>query len=422
MVLTTKQKEELHTAILGYLTSAGLSETASIFQQEAGNPQLPPPEQRDLLEKKWTSVVRLQKRVMELETKIKQMEEEGVVARSFRGGEAATNENLPRPPPSHVLTGHREPITSVAFHPTFTVCASASEDSSIKIWDFTTGQLEKTLKGHTNVVQDVSFSNSGKYMVSCSADLTIKLWEVGSTMPCIRTLRGHEHNVTGVAFIQSDKIISASRDKTLKLWEVDTGYCVRTLSGHDDWVRRVVVNPQGQFAASCSMDHTLRLWNLETGACVETFDGHEHVVECVAFLAESASSNLPTGGAAGSTAANTAPVTANGTGPNSTRRLLVSGSRDKTIKIWDSATGGCVATLNGHDNWVRGVVGHANGTHIMSVSDDKSLRVWDLRKMRCQRTISDAHDHFVSCLAYNPADPHVVTGGVDNIVRVWQCR
>lgn len=68
--LTSKQKEELNTAILEYLMKNGFHEAAQAFMRQAG---LQPPQgdvsslKRDLLEKKWTSVVRLKKQVMELE-------------------------------------------------------------------------------------------------------------------------------------------------------------------------------------------------------------------------------------------------------------------------------------------------------------------------------------------------------------------
>ncbi|VDN42926.1 unnamed protein product [Gongylonema pulchrum] len=84
-----------------------------------------------MLEKKWTSVVRLQKRVMELEVKLKEAE------REYMQG-APTRENrqpgewIPRPPEKFCLTGHRSPITRVIFHPVFTLIASSSEDSTIK--------------------------------------------------------------------------------------------------------------------------------------------------------------------------------------------------------------------------------------------------------------------------------------------------
>lgn len=55
---------------------------------------------------------------------------------------------------------------------------SASEDATLKVWDFETGDYERTLKGHTDCVQDVAFDNSGKLLASCAADMSIKVSKV----------------------------------------------------------------------------------------------------------------------------------------------------------------------------------------------------------------------------------------------------
>jgi len=68
---------------------------------------------------------------------------------------------VPRAPAAHVLTGHRSPITAVAFHPQYSIIASSSDDATVKIWDWETGELERTLKGHTKAVQDVDFDHKG---------------------------------------------------------------------------------------------------------------------------------------------------------------------------------------------------------------------------------------------------------------------
>lgn len=53
-------------------------------------------------------------------------------------------------PPKYEMKGHKSSITSIAFHPQFTQLATSSEDGSIKIWEFETGDFERTLKGHTS--------------------------------------------------------------------------------------------------------------------------------------------------------------------------------------------------------------------------------------------------------------------------------
>ncbi|KAG8328578.1 Positively regulates the activity of the minus-end directed microtubule motor protein dynein, partial [Homalodisca vitripennis] len=112
----------------------------------------------------------------------------------------------------------------VIFHPIYNLAVSASEDATIKVWDFEAGEYERSLKGHTDSVQDIAFDSSGKLLVSCSADLSIKLWDFQQTYQCVKTMHGHDHNVSSVTFVPSgDFVVSSSRDKTIKVWEVATG-------------------------------------------------------------------------------------------------------------------------------------------------------------------------------------------------------
>lgn len=67
-------------------------------------------------------------------------------------------------------------------------------------------------------------NNQLYFPVSCSADMNIKLWDFTQGYQCLKTMHGHDHNVSGVAFMPNgDFVISASRDKTIKMWEVATG-------------------------------------------------------------------------------------------------------------------------------------------------------------------------------------------------------
>lgn len=58
-----------------------------------------------------------------------------------------------------------------------------------QVWDYESGDFERTLKGHTDSVQDISFDHTGKLLASCSADMTIKLWDF-QVFECIRTMHG----------------------------------------------------------------------------------------------------------------------------------------------------------------------------------------------------------------------------------------
>uniref|UniRef100_P43034-2 Isoform 2 of Platelet-activating factor acetylhydrolase IB subunit beta n=1 Tax=Homo sapiens TaxID=9606 RepID=P43034-2 len=136
--------------------------------------------------------------VMELESKLNEAKEEFTSGGPL-GQKRDPKEWIPRPPEKYALSGHRSPVTRVIFHPVFSVMVSASEDATIK-------------------------------------DMTIKLWDFQG-FECIRTMHGHDHNVSSVAIMPNgDHIVSASRDKTIKMWEVQTGYCVKTFTGHREWI------------------------------------------------------------------------------------------------------------------------------------------------------------------------------------------
>jgi platelet-activating factor acetylhydrolase IB subunit alpha len=403
MPLTPKQKEELHKEILDYLKTAGFLSTAEIFQKETEVEELDS-KKSGLLEKKWSSIVRLQKKVMEFETKISQMQEE--MGNNRTGRLKANGDNLPRPPEVHTLAGHRDNITTVKFHPVYSLVVSASLDATIKVWDYETGEFERTLKGHTNSVQSVDFDHTGNLLVSSSGDLTIKIWDF-QTHECVKTLHGHDHIVSSVIFLPSgDQIASASRDKTIKFWETSTGYCTKTLTGHEEWVRAIVVTDDGRLLASCSHDKTVRLWDIAKSECIHVMKDHTHYIECISF---SPATLIELETPEGTFRGNSAPG-----------NFLASGSRDKTIKIWETSTGRCILTLIGHDNWVRGVDFHPSGKFLISVSDDKTIKVWDLKQGRAVKTIHDAHSHFVSCLDFNLS--YLATGGVDDVIKIWSCK
>ncbi|OBZ72187.1 Nuclear distribution protein PAC1-1 [Grifola frondosa] len=428
-ILTDRQKEELHKSIMEYLHAQNLPQALAALQSELGMDYKPDPKSRycGILEKKWVSVIRLQKKIMELENRNAALQEELASAPARRT--TSQNDWIPRPPARYTLTGHRAPITRVAFHPVFSLLASSSEDTTVKIWDWESGNFERTLKGHTREVWGVDFDSKGDRLVSCSSDLTIKLWDTqqwDNPGYSGKTLHGHEHTVSTVRFLPGDDfIVSASRDKTIRVWEVATTFCIRTITGHDNWVRMVVPSSDGLLLASCSNDNTGRIWDTKSGATKVELRGHEHNVEIVAFapIISYAAIRELTGTASNS---------------NVPGAYVVTGSRDKLIKLWDAHSGQELKSFAGHNDWIRGLVFHPSGKYLVSASDDKTMRVWELSTGRCIRTI-DAHTHFVTCLAWGPplqqgsdqksndrvgeeSDRRasvIATGSVDQTIRLW---
>jgi platelet-activating factor acetylhydrolase IB subunit alpha len=150
-------------AIADYLDTNGYSEALDVFRKEAEVPTEVERKYRGLLEKKWTSVIRLQKKVMELEAKLSETEKELIEGAPTKAKRTPT-EWIPRHPEKFKLSGHRATVNRVIFHPIFSMMVSASEDATIKVWDFETGEYERTLKGHTDSVQDIAFDGQGKLL------------------------------------------------------------------------------------------------------------------------------------------------------------------------------------------------------------------------------------------------------------------
>mmetsp|Transcript_19868 Transcript_19868/g.24251 ORF Transcript_19868/g.24251 Transcript_19868/m.24251 type:complete len:81 (-) Transcript_19868:754-996(-) len=76
-------------------------------------------------------------------------------------------------------------------------------------------------------------------------------------------------------------------------------------------------------------------------------------------------------------------------------------------------------SLSGHDNWVRGVAFQPNGKYILTAAEDKTIRIWDLTKRRCIRTIENAHEHFITYISIHPKLPVVASASVDTYARIW---
>lgn len=273
LTLTDRQRAELNHAILDYLSAQGdkFGETIDKFRKEAGlenELELG----KGLLEKKWTSVIRLQKRVLELETKVEQLQKGGSNGHHIEGNPGEINANsrlLPRPPARATLNGHRLAVTVVVTHPVYSLLASGSEDTTIRIWDTEIGQYEKTLKGHTGPITGLSFDSKGLLLASCSNDMSAKIWDM-NTYTCTKTFKGHDHCISAIQFYaNNDQLITCSRDQTIKFWEVNTGYCVKTLTGHSDWVKTFAVSLDNLHLASSGNEHDIFIWQISTGTIVQ---------------------------------------------------------------------------------------------------------------------------------------------------------
>ncbi|OGE52409.1 hypothetical protein PENARI_c010G03880 [Penicillium arizonense] len=414
-LLTPRQAGELHKAIIAYLSSINVKSTA-ILQGElfidGTFDDATRKKYEGLLERKWTSIMRLNRRIQELEATNAKLETQLQSAVTVRSHHDSTNW-LPDAQPRHALQSHRDGITCMAFHPVYSSLASGSEDCTIKIWDWEYGQLERTLKGHRRPVLGLEYGGPKDQirLASCSSDLTIKIWDPSNEYANVRTLCGHDHSVSAVRFLtpNGNLLVSASRDASIRIWDMLTGYCVRTIDSQGEWIRDIAPSLDGRYVVSAGNDRAATIWEVSSGDAVARLLGHENKIECCVVAPAASLEYL----------AALVPKKSHEEG-----LFVATGSRDSTIKLWNER-GQLIKTLAGHDTWIRGLAFH--GKYLISVSDDNTIRCWDLSQDgRLVKTVRGTSTQFLSCIRWGPSllrsggTSHVLAiGSADSNVRVW---
>lgn len=99
-------------------------------------------------------------------------------------------------------------------------------------------------------------------------------------------------------------------------------------------------------------------------------------------------------------------------------RTVVSGSSDKTLKLWDAASGREVRTFIGHSNYVTSVAFAPDGRTIVSGGFDGTLKLWDVPTGRELRTFTGNSD-VVNSVAFSPGGRTIVSGGEDRALKLW---
>jgi F-box and WD-40 domain protein CDC4 len=131
------------------------------------------------------------------------------------------------------LTGHFSQIYAIAFDGNR--IATGSLDTSVRIWDPTTGACHAILQGHTSLVGQLQMR--GDTLVTGGSDGSVRVWSLKSMSP-IHRLAAHDNSVTSLQF-DDNRIVSGGSDGRVKIWSLKTGQLVRELSQPAEAVWRV---------------------------------------------------------------------------------------------------------------------------------------------------------------------------------------
>ncbi|KIX97740.1 uncharacterized protein Z520_06518 [Fonsecaea multimorphosa CBS 102226] len=273
------------------------------------------------------------------------------------------------------------------------------------------------LEGHEDIIICLDVDWSGYWVATGAKDNTARLWRLdpaSSSYECFAVFAGHAESLGAIALPRSPPtdgpalrnpalhppafLLTGSQDKTIKRWdtgklkydqsatEPQTGTkALFTRVAHEKDINAMDVSPISPLFASASQDRTIKVWSLEDGSVTAVLRGHKRGVWSVRFSpAGTPPLSLPDGGSSGA------------------RGLLVSGSGDRTVKVWSLSTYTCLQTFEGHSNSVLKVVWIPPTTDSETQDDDDA-----------------GEDNARPFQARSNNQPLIASASSDTLVKIW---
>ncbi|GAA5866081.1 hypothetical protein JCM8547_000590 [Rhodosporidiobolus lusitaniae] len=314
------------------------------------------------------------------------------------------------------LSGHSDSVTCAGFSHDGALCATAGMDGRVRVWrvrrrgadeawEECGWELAVALEG-PDEVNWIDWHPKGNVLVAGGADGTVWVWNLprGDTM---HVLAGHTASVTAGRFTpDGKKILTASEDSTLILWDPRTGSPLWKLTSDDarfsldGGINALAINPASTVAILGGAAGSIRAVNLVKGEVLAQLEGHEDgaSVEAVAF--------------------NEVPTVATTSGGGASVQVIVSVGTDGRVCTWE-ANGFKLRSTGSHEDAVTSLSFSPHTPTFLTGSADKTLKLWDYRTGTCLKTLLGNRD-VVHAVAVSRDGRVAVSGSEDGTVRTFR--
>ena len=269
------------------------------------------------------------------------------------------------------------PIHALAATPDGAHVLSGGDDGVLRLWDLRTGELQAALTGHDGSIFAIALADDGRTAITGSGDHTIRRWDLHRRAP-IDVLGGHEGPVYAVAVTaDGTAIVSGGEDRNMVVRDLHDGR-VTIRIGLDERIVSLAPHPDGsRVLAGCEF-HGSQVVDLGTGRVRARLDAN-------------------------------GTVYAVGVAPDGRRAVCALGKAfgfgGNVVQVWDLVTLTKVREL-AHGGPVRSALLSADGQRVMTGSNDRAVRVWELSTGRCLRTFPGDPEG-TTALAVTP-DGHIL--------------
>ncbi|XP_076586903.1 WD repeat, SAM and U-box domain-containing protein 1 isoform X2 [Chaetodon auriga] len=301
------------------------------------------------------------------------------------------------------LQDHRDDVNWCAF--SGKLLATCSGDKTLRIYntrDFSELPFSP-LSGHGYGVHCCCFSTCGQFLASCSTDATTLVWSM-DTGEIEAVLEHPGRSPVRICALSPDSahLVSGASDGTLALWDFPSKQLRKTAAVSDTTMVACSFSPCSQVFMTGSTYGDLRLWNLDMNQLHAEKNAHDLGVTCCTF----------------------APTILSG--DQVVQFRLASCGQDSHLKIWainKFSSGACkmqlLHTLTGQSAPVLSCAYSSDGRLLVSGSVDKTVTVYDAENAVLLYTLNQ-HERYVTACSCSPTSPLIATGSMDKTVNIWR--